>query len=109
MLTVARPKRILRGHCPAFGRLRDEGNFMHELLHYCCTFANQEWKTVVQFACKSLDMKWSQWSGLNRRPTVYETVALPLSYIGIRSGSARSESLEQILPPIFKETSSMAS
>jgi hypothetical protein len=29
--------------------------------------------------------KWSQWPGLNRRPTVYETVALPLSYIGIRS------------------------
>jgi hypothetical protein len=27
-------------------------------------------------------LKWSQWSGLNRRPTVYETVALPLSYIG---------------------------
>jgi hypothetical protein len=27
--------------------------------------------------------KWSQWPGLNRRPTVYETVALPLSYIGI--------------------------
>lgn len=25
---------------------------------------------------------WSQWSGLNRRPTVYETVALPLSYTG---------------------------
>ncbi len=25
---------------------------------------------------------WSQWPGLNRRPTVYETVALPLSYIG---------------------------
>ncbi len=30
-------------------------------------------------------MKWSQWPGLNRRPTVYETVALPLSYIGIRT------------------------
>ena len=27
--------------------------------------------------------KWSQWSGSNRRPTVYETVALPLSYIGL--------------------------
>jgi hypothetical protein len=27
--------------------------------------------------------KWSQWPGLNRRPTVYETVALPLSYIGL--------------------------
>jgi hypothetical protein len=25
---------------------------------------------------------WSRWPGLNRRPTVYETVALPLSYIG---------------------------
>lgn len=30
-----------------------------------------------------LSEKWSQWSELNRRPTVYETVALPLSYIGI--------------------------
>ena len=28
--------------------------------------------------------KWSQWPGLNRRPTVYETVALPLSYIGLK-------------------------
>jgi hypothetical protein len=27
--------------------------------------------------------EWSQWSGLNRRPTVYETVALPLSYTGV--------------------------
>ncbi len=25
---------------------------------------------------------WSQWSDLNRRPTDYESVALPLSYIG---------------------------
>jgi hypothetical protein len=30
-------------------------------------------------------MKWSQWPGLNRRPTVYETVALPLSYIGLKA------------------------
>ena len=28
---------------------------------------------------------WSQWWGLNPRPTVYETVALPLSYIGLRA------------------------
>ena len=27
---------------------------------------------------------WSQWSGLNRRPAVYETAALPLSYTGLR-------------------------
>jgi hypothetical protein len=33
---------------------------------------------------------WSQWSGLNRRPTVYETVALPLSYIGLRIGAENS-------------------
>src|SRR6185437_16750673 len=32
--------------------------------------------------CKTVAKKWSQWPGLNRRPTVYETVALPLSYIG---------------------------
>ena len=29
--------------------------------------------------------KWSQWRGLNARPTVYETVALPLSYIGLNT------------------------
>jgi hypothetical protein len=38
------------------------------------------------FVCWNIGGKswklWSQWSGLNRRPTVYETVALPLSYIG---------------------------
>jgi hypothetical protein len=28
--------------------------------------------------------KWSHESGLNRRPTVYKTVALPLSYRGLR-------------------------
>src|SRR5712672_2318234 len=32
--------------------------------------------------CCISSLKWSHWSGLNRRPTVYETVALPLSYIG---------------------------
>lgn len=40
--------------------------------------------------------KWSQWSGLNRRPTVYETVALPLSYTGlcrvVRDRTRRRES-----------------
>src|SRR5437868_6243046 len=35
---------------------------------------------VVSFWC---GVTWSQWPGLNRRPTVYETVALPLSYIGL--------------------------
>src|SRR5207237_3492345 len=32
--------------------------------------------------CSTRCSEWSQWSGLNRRLTVYETVALPLSYIG---------------------------
>lgn len=32
---------------------------------------------------------WSRWSGLNRRPTVYETVALPLSYTGLGAGTFR--------------------
>src|SRR6184192_2350810 len=40
----------------------------------CCAHATS-WKFAT--------WKWSQWPGLNRRPTVYETVALPLSYIGV--------------------------
>ncbi len=35
-------------------------------------------------SCRTRSKEWSQWSGLNRRPTVYETVALPLSYIGVQ-------------------------
>lgn len=31
------------------------------------------------------EKNWSQWPDSNRRPTVYETVALPLSYIGSRT------------------------
>src|SRR5271165_390448 len=34
--------------------------------------------------CRTRGKEWSQWPGLNRRPTVYETVALPLSYIGFQ-------------------------
>ena len=33
--------------------------------------------------CKQGLKIWSQWSGLNRRPAVYETAALPLSYTGL--------------------------
>ena len=39
----------------------------------------------LQISC----MEWSQWPGLNRRPTVYETVALPLSYIGVTIARGR--------------------
>ncbi len=28
-------------------------------------------------------LTWSRWSDLNRRPTDYESIALPLSYIGL--------------------------
>src|SRR5262245_25361796 len=45
-----------------------------------------------------IEIAWREWSqrwGLNPRPTVYETVALPLSYFGL---SARQE-------PIAGETS----
>lgn len=31
------------------------------------------------------DGKWSRWSDSNRRPAVYETAALPLSYTGLQS------------------------
>ena len=38
---------------------------------------------------------WSRWPGLNRRPTVYETVALPLSYIGEFGGRQDDIRLER--------------
>src|SRR5688572_26572645 len=38
------------------------------------------------------DFLWSQWWGLNPRPTVYETGALPLSYIGHRKKMPEPES-----------------
>src|SRR6266850_2380566 len=44
--------------------------------------------THVPTPCCTRSRAWSQWPGLNRRPTVYETVALPLSYIGNQIGRA---------------------
>ena len=83
MLIATRPRRIFRGHSSLLVFLRDGCNFMRQLLHYCCILATKEWILRVWFVCKSLTVNWSQWSGLNRRPTVYETVAIPLSYIGL--------------------------
>jgi hypothetical protein len=40
---------------------------------------------------------WSQWPGLNRRPTVYETVALPLSYIGLADEFGKVEAPKSVL------------
>ena len=40
--------------------------------------------TVLDQSGHDQKKKWSQWSGLNRRPAVYETAALPLSYTGLR-------------------------
>ena len=42
-----------------------------------------DFREVAPHGHRSNIQDWSQWSGLNRRPTVYETVALPLSYIGL--------------------------
>src|SRR5260370_1788884 len=42
---------------------------------------------------------WSQWPGLNRRPTVYETVALPLSYIGTQKSFQRPQKPARLRPP----------
>ena len=40
---------------------------------------------------KGLKKTWSRRVGLNHRPTVYETVALPLSYAGSRQNTEKSE------------------
>src|SRR6266516_3365 len=50
-------------------------------------------RSFIATPCSTRCSEWSQWPGLNRRPTVYETVALPLSYIGLlRSPSHRNPS-----------------
>src|SRR5215469_14208010 len=45
------------------------------------------WSAILLNLCRRVGKIWSQWPGLNRRPTVYETVALPLSYIGVQRPS----------------------
>jgi hypothetical protein len=58
------------------------------------------------------DKNWSQWPGLNRRPTVYETVALPLSYIGFlrdyccaaQSGDQQHQELNKPARRLFVKT-----
>jgi hypothetical protein len=59
---------------------RERVQFMRDLLAVSLHFASLKSQSLGE----SLTWKWSQWSGLNRRPTVYETVALPLSYIGFQ-------------------------
>lgn len=46
---------------------------------------------------------WSRWSDLNRQPTPYEGVALPLSYIGARrlAGGRSDCSSTELLRPIL--------
>ena len=50
--------------------------------------ARKKRKPAALFRCKFLVIKWSQQPGSNRRPTVYKTVALPLSYAGTRLAPA---------------------
>jgi hypothetical protein len=56
--------------------------FIVAVLKNCWKLGNCKVFQKSENRCKSLIINWSQWPGLNRRPTVYETVALPLSYIG---------------------------
>src|SRR6267154_3672897 len=44
---------------------------------------------VVIRRVRKLLKTWSRRPGLNRRPTDYESVALPLSYVGLRNYQAR--------------------
>ena len=65
----------------SFVGMRDGYNFPREVLFSCNTKTGGDSVCVANYLKLSY-LKWSQWPGLNRRPTVYETVALPLSYIG---------------------------
>ena len=48
---------------------------------------------VLQALDAHASESWSQRWGLNPRPTVYETVALPLSYIGFQSKSGGGQDI----------------
>ena len=63
--------------------MRDGYNFTREVLFSYNTKTGGDSVCVANYLKLSY-LKWSQWPGLNRRPTVYETVALPLSYIGFQ-------------------------
>jgi hypothetical protein len=78
-VTVKRPRRTFFGHSSETEDLEGGCVTMHALLHTRCTFRKKFHATITGIVRKSLITKWSQLSDLNRRPTVYKTVALPLS------------------------------
>ena len=73
---------------------REAVKMMHSLMHLRCTFSAGSRFLRLEILPKSLISNWSQWSGLNRRPTVYETVALPLSYTGVPNGGGKVPTAE---------------
>ena len=52
---------------------REAVKMMHSLMHLRCAFSAGSRFLRLEILPKSLISNWSQWSGLNRRPTVYET------------------------------------
>ena len=75
-----------RGAGLTVGRFRTDPRPAHEKSRPGRTVPFVGSTTAGRIQLHVLDPKeikeWSRWSGLNRRPTVYETVALPLSYTG---------------------------
>ena len=69
--------------------------------------ANEDRREAISSQLRSVRkplviLEWSQRWGLNPRPTVYETVALPLSYFGLGDYSERiaAETGTPIQPPV---------
>jgi hypothetical protein len=48
----------------------------------CALRKNKEQDRKILLSALECQILWSRWSGSNRRPAVYETAALPLSYTG---------------------------
>jgi hypothetical protein len=58
-------------------------NLLVRSLHPSTNFVkNHRSYLLKQGQCFQIEFKWSRRSELNRRPTDYESVALPLSYAG---------------------------
>ena len=71
-----------------YRRFRAQGRIAGEGLKYVSSWVDESFTTCYQLMetdDRSLLEDWmSRWADLNRQPTDYKSVALPLSYIGPR-------------------------
>ncbi len=69
---------------------RNKEDLLTEVAYFSCEYFCSSTLSCTDFGkqltfvkiSRAGQQKWSRWSELNRRPIDYESIALPLSYIG---------------------------